>query len=147
LRAVEGSESGFGGRPSREQVSAVAEPFGAESVLQQPQRGTGHAMQVARRALGSAKIAVVLPGDAPLIRTETLRAMLAAHRSGNAAATVLSAVVSDPSGYGRVLRKSETAVQAIVEESQLTGEQRELNEINSRFIASRWRSSGRHSRG
>ncbi len=114
-----------------EQVSAVAEPFGAESVLQQPQRGTGHAMQVARRALGSAKIAVVLPGDAPLIRTETLRAMLAAHRSGNAAATVLSAVVSDPSGYGRVLRKSETAVQAIVEESQLTGEQRELNEINS----------------
>ena len=114
-----------------EQVSAVAELLGTESVLQQPQRGTGHAMQVARRALGSAKIAVVLPGDAPLIRTETLRAMLAAHRSGNAAATVLSAVVSDPSGYGRVLRKSETAVQAIVEESQLTGEQRELNEINS----------------
>ena len=114
-----------------EQVSAVAELVGAESVLQQPQRGTGHAMQVARRALGSAKIAMVLPGDAPLIRTETLRAMLAAHRSGNAAATVLSAVVSDPSGYGRVLRKSETAVQAIVEESQLTGEQRELNEINS----------------
>jgi len=114
-----------------EQVSAVAEPFGAESVLQQPQRGTGHAMQVARRALGSAKIAVVLPGDAPLIRTETLRAMLAAHRSGNAAATVLSAVVNDPSGYGRILRKSETAVQGIVEESQLTGEQRELNEINS----------------
>ena len=114
-----------------EQVSAVAEAWGTESVLQQPQRGTGHAMQVARRALGSAKIAVVLPGDAPLIRTETLRAMLAAHRSGNAAATVLSAVVSDPSGYGRILRKSETAVQGIVEESQLTGEQRELNEINS----------------
>jgi len=114
-----------------EQVSAVAEPLDTESVLQQPQRGTGHAMQVARRALGSAKLALVLPGDAPLIRAETLRSMIAAHRAANAAATILSAVVSDPSGYGRILRKSETAVQAIVEESQLIDEQRELNEINS----------------
>jgi bifunctional UDP-N-acetylglucosamine pyrophosphorylase / glucosamine-1-phosphate N-acetyltransferase len=114
-----------------EQVSAEVEPQGVESALQQPQRGTGHAMQIARRALGSAKLAVVLPGDAPLIRTETLRSMIVAHRNANAAATILSAVVSDPSGYGRILRKSETAVQAIVEESQLTGEQRELNEINS----------------
>jgi bifunctional UDP-N-acetylglucosamine pyrophosphorylase/glucosamine-1-phosphate N-acetyltransferase len=114
-----------------DQVTAVVEPLEAESVLQQPQHGTGHAMQVARRALGSAKIAIVLPGDAPLIRTETLRAMLAVHRAANAAATILSAVVSDPSGYGRILRKSETSVQAIVEESQLTDEQRDLNEINS----------------
>ncbi len=114
-----------------DQVSAVVEPLDAEVVLQQPQRGTGHAMQVARRALGGAKLVVVLPGDAPLIRTATLRSMLAAHRAANAAATILSAVVSDPSGYGRILRKSETAVQAIVEESQLTEEQRDLNEINS----------------
>ena len=114
-----------------EQVTAIIEPLGVKSVLQQPQRGTGHAMQIARRALGAAKFAVVLPGDAPLIRTETLRAMISAHRAANAAATVLSAVVSDPSGYGRILRKSETAVQAIIEESQLTDEQRELNEINS----------------
>ena len=114
-----------------EQVTSVVEPLGAQSVLQQPQRGTGHAMLVARRALGSAKVAIVLPGDAPLVRAETLKMMLATHRAGNAAATVLSAVVSDPSGYGRVLRKSETAVQAIVEESQLTDQQRELNEINS----------------
>jgi bifunctional UDP-N-acetylglucosamine pyrophosphorylase / glucosamine-1-phosphate N-acetyltransferase len=114
-----------------EQVSAVIEPRGAESVLQQPQRGTGHAMQVARRGLGTAKIALVLPGDAPLIRTETLRSMIAAHRAANAAVTILTAVVSDPSGYGRILRKSETSVQAIVEESQLTDEQRDINEINS----------------
>jgi bifunctional UDP-N-acetylglucosamine pyrophosphorylase / glucosamine-1-phosphate N-acetyltransferase len=114
-----------------EQVSAEIEPLGAESVLQQPPRGTGHAIQIARRALGLAKFALVLPGDAPLIRTETLRSMIAAHRNASAAATILTAVVSDPSGYGRILRKSETAVQAIVEESQLTDEQRELNEINS----------------
>jgi bifunctional UDP-N-acetylglucosamine pyrophosphorylase/glucosamine-1-phosphate N-acetyltransferase len=114
-----------------EQVSAAVEALEVESTLQQPQHGTGHAMQVARRTLGAAKLALVLPGDAPLIRTETLRSMIAAHRNANAAATILSAVVSDPSGYGRILRKSETAVQAIVEESQLTDEQRELNEINS----------------
>jgi bifunctional UDP-N-acetylglucosamine pyrophosphorylase/glucosamine-1-phosphate N-acetyltransferase len=114
-----------------ERVSSVIEPRGTEIVVQQPQRGTGHAMQVARRALGRAKIALVLPGDAPLIRTETLRSMIAAHRAANAAVTILTAVVSDPSGYGRILRKSETSVQAIVEESQLADEQREINEINS----------------
>jgi bifunctional UDP-N-acetylglucosamine pyrophosphorylase/glucosamine-1-phosphate N-acetyltransferase len=73
----------------------------------------------------------VLPGDAPLVRTETLKALAAAHRNGNAATTILSAVLADPSGYGRVVRKSETDVSAIVEESQLTDEQREINEINS----------------
>ena len=114
-----------------EQVAAVVEPLGASTVLQHPQNGTGHAMQVAKRALGRAKFAVVLPGDAPLVRTETLKALIAAHRDGNAAATILSAVLADPSGYGRVVRKSETAVSAIVEESQLTDEQREINEINS----------------
>ena len=114
-----------------EQVAAVVEPRGALTVLQQPQNGTGHAMQVAKRALGRAKFAVVLPGDAPLVRTETLKALVAAHHTGNAAATILSAVLADPSGYGRVVRKTETAVSAIVEESQLTDEQREINEINS----------------
>ncbi len=114
-----------------EQVAAIVEPLDAVTVLQQPQNGTGHAMQVAKRALGRAKFAVVLPGDAPLVRTETLKALIAAHRNGNAAATILSAVLADPSGYGRVVRKTETAVSAIVEESQLTEEQRDINEINS----------------
>ena len=114
-----------------EAVSEVAQAHGAISVLQHPQNGTGHAMQVARRTLGNAKIALVLPGDAPLIRAETLRALLSLHRTGNAAATVLSAVLLDPSGYGRIVRKVDGSVAAIVEESQLTDEQRELNEINS----------------
>lgn len=112
-------------------VTAVVEPLGAEPVLQQPQNGTGHAMKVARRALGRAKYAIVLPGDAPLIRTETLKALLAAQRSADASAVILTAVLTDPSGYGRVLRKSASSVSAIVEESQLTDNQREINEINS----------------
>jgi bifunctional UDP-N-acetylglucosamine pyrophosphorylase / glucosamine-1-phosphate N-acetyltransferase len=114
-----------------EQVTAALEPSGGQVVLQQPQNGTGHAMQVAKRALGNAKIAIVLPGDAPLIRTETLQSLLATHRAGNAAATLLTAVVADPAGYGRIVRKTETQVGSIVEDSQLSPEQRELNEINS----------------
>jgi len=114
-----------------EQVTASIEPLDVESVLQQPQNGTGHAMLVAKRAIGNAKLVVVLPGDAPLVRTETLKSLIATHRNGKAAATILSAVVTDPSGYGRILRKSENSVAAIVEDSQLTPEQRELNEINS----------------
>jgi bifunctional UDP-N-acetylglucosamine pyrophosphorylase/glucosamine-1-phosphate N-acetyltransferase len=114
-----------------EQVSAAVDPLGVVTVLQQPQNGTGHALLVSKRAIGSAKYVVVLPGDAPLIRTETLRTLIQKHKSGNAAATILTAVLADPSGYGRVLRKSGDTVSAIIEESQLTAEQRELNEINS----------------
>jgi len=114
-----------------EEVAVTVEPLGASTVLQQPQHGTGHAMQVARRAIGNSKIVLVLPGDAPLVRAETLKALLISHRSANAAATVLTAVIVDPRGYGRILRKSDTAISAIVEESQLSGEQAEINEINS----------------
>ena len=75
-----------------EEVSAVVTELGAQTVLQQPQRGTGHAMQVARRAIRrSAKLALVVPGDAPLLRTETLAALLETHRRGEAAATILTA--------------------------------------------------------
>jgi bifunctional UDP-N-acetylglucosamine pyrophosphorylase/glucosamine-1-phosphate N-acetyltransferase len=114
-----------------DRVTAVTELLGAQAVLQQPQNGTGHAMVVSRRALGNAKFAIVLPGDAPLIRTETLRELLTTHRSAGASATILTAVLADPSGYGRILRKSASSVAAIVEDSQLSDNQREINEINS----------------
>ena len=114
-----------------DEVASALSALDVETVLQQPQRGTGHAILVARRAIGKAKLALVLPGDAPLIRTETLKALIQAHRAGNAAATLLTAVLEDPSGYGRIVRRSATAVAAVVEESRLTDEQRTINEINS----------------
>src|SRR5260370_2655010 len=92
-----------------EQVAAIVEPLDAVTVMQQPQNGTGHAMQVAKRALGRAKFALVLPGAAPLVRTDTLKGLIAAHRNGTPAATILSAVLADPSGYDRVVRKTDTA--------------------------------------
>jgi bifunctional UDP-N-acetylglucosamine pyrophosphorylase / glucosamine-1-phosphate N-acetyltransferase len=114
-----------------EKVLEIVEPLGAQTALQHPQNGTGHALLVSRRAIGNAKYVVVLPGDAPLVRTETIRALIQKHKSGQAAATILTAVLADPSGYGRILRKGGDVVAAIVEESQLTPEQQELNEINS----------------
>jgi bifunctional UDP-N-acetylglucosamine pyrophosphorylase / glucosamine-1-phosphate N-acetyltransferase len=114
-----------------EKVAEVLAPFEVQTVLQLPQNGTGHALEVSKRAIGSAKYVMVLPGDAPLVRTETLRALLHKHKKGNVSATILTAVLADPSGYGRILRKSGDTVASIIEESQLTPEQRELNEINS----------------
>ena len=114
------------------EVSAVAEGLGAETVLQQPQRGTGHALQIARRKIRrSAKVVIVVPGDAPLLRPETLAALLDTHRRGEAAATILSAELSDPTDYGRVVRDSEGRVQAIVEEKAASPEQRAIREVNS----------------
>ncbi len=115
-----------------EDVSAVVTGIGAQTVLQQPQRGTGHAMQIARRAIRkSAKLALVVPGDTPLLRTGTLAALLDAHRRGEAAATIVTAELDDPTDYGRVLRDSEGRVQAIVEEKAATPEQRAIREVNS----------------
>lgn len=114
-----------------EKVEAIVGPLDVEMVVQQPQNGTGHALLVSKRAIGKAKYVVVLPGDAPLIRAETIKALLHKHKNGQAAATLLTAVLSDPSGYGRILRKGGDAVQAIIEESELQPEQRELNEINA----------------
>jgi bifunctional UDP-N-acetylglucosamine pyrophosphorylase / glucosamine-1-phosphate N-acetyltransferase len=103
-----------------------------QTIVQQPQRGTGHAMQVVRRAIRkSAKLGVVVPGDAPLLRTETLAALLDTHRRGEAAATILSAELADPAGYGRIVRDAEGRVQAIVEDKALAPEQREIREVNS----------------
>ncbi|HWX38921.1 MAG TPA: bifunctional UDP-N-acetylglucosamine diphosphorylase/glucosamine-1-phosphate N-acetyltransferase GlmU [Candidatus Sulfotelmatobacter sp.] len=115
-----------------EDVTGTVEPLGVKAVIQEPQRGTGHAMLVARRAISSrTKVAIVLPGDAPLIRTETLAALAKAHQETAAAATILSAEIENPAGYGRIVRQDDGSVAAIVEDSALTGEQRSIREINS----------------
>jgi len=113
-------------------VMAAVAPLGVKTILQEPQRGTGHAMLVAKRAIPSrAKFVILLPGDAPLIRTETIAALARSHRESGAAATILSAEIENPSGYGRIVRQDDGSVSAIVEDSALTPEQRPIREINS----------------
>jgi len=127
-----------------EQVSAIIAPREVESVVQQPaaRHRPCHCKSRAG-AVGKAKIALVLPGDAPLIRTETLRSMIAAHRAANAAVTILTAVVSDPSGYGRILRKSETSVQPSLRNRSSPMSSATSTKSIPASTASRWKNSGR----
>jgi bifunctional UDP-N-acetylglucosamine pyrophosphorylase / glucosamine-1-phosphate N-acetyltransferase len=106
-------------------------------VLQQPQRGTGHALMVAREALAPYDVVIVLSGDAPLITTGTIEKLRDFHLSKKAAMTLLTAQLANPTGYGRVLRKGTGSddVKAIVEEKSATPAQRKIREINSGFYA------------
>jgi len=117
----------------REAVAAT----GINFVVQKEQRGTGHALMTAREALTPYDTVIVLSGDAPLITPETIARLRDFHLSRKAAMTILSAVLPDPAGYGRVLRTSGRSkeVQAIVEQKSATPKQLKLREINSGFYA------------
>jgi bifunctional UDP-N-acetylglucosamine pyrophosphorylase/glucosamine-1-phosphate N-acetyltransferase len=117
----------------REAVSAT----GVNFVLQAEQRGTGHALMVAREALAPYEQVIVLSGDAPLITAETVQKLSAFHNAQNAAMTLLTADLANPFGYGRVLRKSAKSaeVRAIVEEKAANSVQKKIREINSGFYA------------
>lgn len=119
-----------------EQVQrATPQRTGLTFAVQQPQLGTGHALLQAERALeGATGTVVLLSGDVPLLRAATLQALVRSHHERRAAATVLTAVVDDPHGYGRIVREN-GAIAAIVEHKDATGEQREIREINSGIYA------------
>jgi len=116
--------------------AAVAET-GVQVVLQAEQRGTGHALMVARDALSNYDQVIVLSGDAPLITPETIQKLADFHSAQKATMTLLSAELSDPKGYGRVIRKSARGaeVKAIVEEKSANPQQKKIREINSGFYA------------
>jgi bifunctional UDP-N-acetylglucosamine pyrophosphorylase / glucosamine-1-phosphate N-acetyltransferase len=115
-----------------------AEAPGARTVLQEQQRGTGHATRVAMEAVPDADgTVVVLCGDSPLLRTESLTALLETHAGTGAAATVLTARVDDPHGFGRIVRDDSGAVRGIVEQRDTTPDQAAITEINSGMYAFR----------
>ena len=116
--------------------SSVADT-GVKFILQAEQRGTGHALMVARDALSSYDHVVVLSGDAPLITPQTIARLLNFHLDQQAAMTLLSADLDHPAGYGRILRKSARSaeIQAIVEETSATPAQKRIREINAGFYA------------
>ena len=100
--------------------------------LQVPQLGTGHAVQQAEPHFqGYDGDVLVLCGDTPLLTAATLRELARAHRASGAAATVLTAEVDDPQGYGRILRGPDGDVRGIVEEKDATPAERAVREINS----------------
>lgn len=119
-----------------ESVRAALAHTGVNFVLQAEQRGTGHAIQSAQKELSGHANFLVLSGDAPLIRAETIRRIRDFHTEQDAAMTILTAAPADPTGYGRVLREGSTnRVAAIVEQKSLRPEQSNVGEINSGFYA------------
>lgn len=105
---------------------------GVTFARQTEQKGTGHAVLSAEKALkGHGGLVFVLAGDAPLITPDTLKAMIAAHREAGAAATVLTCCIDDPSGYGRITRDESGKFLGIVEDGDATEKQKEIQEVNS----------------
>ena len=118
-------------------VRKAVQGTGVNFVLQEQQRGTGHAIMVCREALSPYEHVIVLSGDAPLIAPETIARLRDFHLQKKAAMTLLSAELANPTGYGRVIRKSAKGddVKAIVEEKSATPAQKRVREINSGIYA------------
>jgi bifunctional UDP-N-acetylglucosamine pyrophosphorylase/glucosamine-1-phosphate N-acetyltransferase len=120
-----------------DRVKAAVAASGVQFVEQSEQRGTGHAIQCAREVIASYENILVLSGDVPLIRPETIQRLWQFHQDERAAMTILTAAPEDPTGYGRIVHSSPESpeVEAIVEQKALTPAQQSLGEINSGIYA------------
>jgi len=120
-----------------EAVEAAFAGRGLRFVRQEPPRGTGHALQVAKEdiAAHADRTALVVNGDVPLLRPETLASLLKVHQTSRAAATLLTVDLDDPGAYGRVLRGTDGQVRAIVEARDASEAERQVHEINAGIYA------------
>jgi bifunctional UDP-N-acetylglucosamine pyrophosphorylase/glucosamine-1-phosphate N-acetyltransferase len=118
-----------------EAVRGAVEATGVQFVLQAEQRGTGHAVMCAREHVGAYANILVLSGDVPLIRPQTIAQVREFHLRNKADMTILTAEPADPSGYGRIIRAGGDRVKAIVEQKALAQRQQKIREINSGIYA------------
>jgi bifunctional UDP-N-acetylglucosamine pyrophosphorylase/glucosamine-1-phosphate N-acetyltransferase len=108
----------------------------ATVVVQERRGGTGHAVRTVIESVGVIRGTIVVTyADTPLLRSQTLAELIAVHESGGAAVTVLTALVADPAGYGRIIRDSSGGFAQIVEHADATPAQRAIKEINSGVYA------------
>jgi len=123
------------GHQAEEVQKAVAEALGNDEavfVTQAAQRGTGDAVMSARGDLHDASsIVLILSGDVPLVRVETLQALILKHKTEKAAGTILSVRLENPTGYGRIIRDEDGSFVKIVEQRDATDEQRQIREVNA----------------
>jgi bifunctional UDP-N-acetylglucosamine pyrophosphorylase / glucosamine-1-phosphate N-acetyltransferase len=120
------------------QAEAMRRAFarsGLEFIEQKEQLGTGHALISARPELAScpSEVLVALVGDAPLLESQTLDGLIAAHYEQRAACTVLTTRIDDPTGYGRIVRSGQR-VRAIIEQNAADAAQRKIKEINTGML-------------
>lgn len=120
-----------------ERVRAAMASTGVQFIEQKDQRGTGHAIQCAREAIAGYEHILVLSGDVPLITADALQHLMTLHLAEGASMTILTAMPEDPTGYGRIIRRSpdRSDVDAIVEQKALKGDQLSIREINSGIYA------------
>ncbi len=115
-----------------DEVRRALDAPGVAFALQEEQRGTGHAVQCSRPELGDFRgTALLLCGDVPLIRAETLRRLLDEHRRSGHRVTVLSMEPADPKGYGRLVRGPDGSLLRIVEEADASAAERAVREVNT----------------
>ena len=122
------------GHQAEEVEHAVLAEVGelASFAIQAKQRGTGDAVESARRQLeNSDSLVLLLSGDVPMIRAETLRQLIDHHRATGAACTILAVRLENPTGYGRIIRDDRGKFEKIVEQKDASEEERKMREINS----------------
>jgi bifunctional UDP-N-acetylglucosamine pyrophosphorylase/glucosamine-1-phosphate N-acetyltransferase len=123
-----------------DKVREAVASYGTQFVEQKEQRGTGHAIMQCRDALRGFDHVIVLSGDVPLIRTETIARVRDFHLEQKAAMTILTAIPPDPFGYGRIIRKKKSGkttneVAEIVEQKSASPAQQKIREVNSGIYA------------
>jgi len=127
------------GYQSQEVKTAIDSIHGVEFVEQTVQLGTGHAIQQLLPYLQHyTGDLLILNGDVPLLRTETLKTLLQTHQENHNCCTILTAQLANPQGYGRVFRDSEGIVQKIIEDKDCTPNQRENDRVNAGIYCFRW---------
>jgi bifunctional UDP-N-acetylglucosamine pyrophosphorylase/glucosamine-1-phosphate N-acetyltransferase len=123
------------GHQAKEVKAALSKRQGLRFAVQEPQIGTGHALLQAERELtGAEGTLLLLSGDVPLLRGQTVRELIDTHTRHSSAATVLTARVDDAAGYGRIVRR-DGRIAAIVEHKDASAEERGIDEINSGIYA------------
>ncbi|MGD9950397.1 MAG: bifunctional N-acetylglucosamine-1-phosphate uridyltransferase/glucosamine-1-phosphate acetyltransferase [Desulfobulbus sp.] len=115
----------------REKVEQALAAYTVSTVVQEQQLGTGHAVLCAEKPCAASDEVLILCGDTPLIRPETLQKMINTHHLEQATLTLMTTLVDEPFGYGRILHNQQGRIQAIVEEKDATSEQRQIKEINA----------------
>lgn len=118
-------------------IAAFADDQAVTWIEQSAQLGTGHAVMVCREQISAYDHILVLCGDGPLIRSETVQAMIDAHLKDGASATLATALLDDPTGYGRIWRDVDGRLLGIVEHGDCTPEQRQIREVNPSYYCFR----------
>lgn len=111
----------------------------ANTVLQSPQLGTGHAVSMVCPALENFDgLVIILCGDTPLVKEETLKEFVNFHQSNNSDITVMSTIFENPTNYGRIIREADNSLQCIVEEKDATPDQKAVKEVNAGIYCLNW---------